>query len=178
VEFNPTIHVSDENGDPVRKEDGELRLRTNWKDLAVDKLGRKYNPRVHDDYKLDSDGFLLVRRRDADRAPMSATNRSEAFVNKYREPGYEYYLMADDHGRQAQFEQHDWEPVMDEDGVATLAGGQGRTPNTELRLMKKPKEWYDEDQAKKELNLKADLKANTGPDESKGQYAPEDSRLK
>ena len=150
MEFNAIVHQQDEHGDPVRNEDGEIRLKTNWKTEAKDIKGRSYNPRVHGgEQKLDEQGFLKVPRRDAERTPMSATNRSEAFVEKHREPGYAYYLMADDPGRQGQFEDHDYEPVIDENGPAVLSGGQGRTPTTQLKLMKKPQEWYDEDQKAK-----------------------------
>ena len=171
MEFNKLVHQADEHGDPVRNDDGGIRLKTNWRDAARDRQGRSYNPRVHGtDEKLDEEGFLSVRRRADDRTPMTGTNRTEAFVDKHREPGYAYYVMADDPGRQGQFESHDYEPVMDENGPATLSGGQGRTSDTKMKLMKKPQEWYDEDQRAKDALQRKNLEDQTKPNEDEGQY--------
>jgi len=173
VEFNALVHEQDEHGDPVRTVDGDIRLKSKWKNSATDPKGRKFNPKIHvqakkGEHNLDAKGFLKVKRRDAARTTMGSTNRSEALVNKHREPGYAYYLATED--RQALFEEHDWEDVMDEEGPVTLDGGQGRAAKTVLKLKKKPQEWYDEDQKEKTRLIAENLKSNTKPDQSEGQY--------
>jgi len=121
--FNPTVHVADEHGDPARKEDGSIKLKTNWKDVAVDRQGRKYNKHVHGDKQvLDSAGYLKVKRRDT-KAGIRKTGRSEAFVAKFREAGYAYYIANDDGGRIEQMIENDWEPVLDKDGPASIKVG-------------------------------------------------------
>ncbi len=173
MEFNPLVHVADDHGDGVRNEDGSFRLEPKWKELATDHLGRKFNANIHGEHKLTEQGFLKVRRRDAERLPMSATNRSQALVEKHREEGYAYYLIADDPGRQAQFENHDYEVVSDDDGPVTLSGGQGRTAVTTLKLMRKPQEWYDQDQQAKADLISRKFQEVSQPNEAEGQYAPE-----
>ena len=173
MKFNPLVHEANETGDPVRNDDGEIRLLRTWKETATDFLGRKHNPKIHGELKLTDDGFIRVQRRDEARTPMSATNRSQALVDKHREPGYAYYLIADDPGRQAQFEQHDYEVVQDDDGPVTLSGGQGRTPGTTLKLMRKPQEWYDEDQRAKAALISRNYEDVSQPKEAEGQYAVE-----
>jgi len=168
VEFNELVHEQDEHGDPLRTVDGDIRLKSNWKKVATDHMGRTFNAKIHGEHTLDGKGFLKVRRRAEARMTMGSTNRSEALVKKHREPGYAYYLATED--RQALFEEHDWEDVVDKDGPVTLDGGQGRTAKTILKLKKKPQEWYDEDQREKARLTKENLKANTKPDESEGQY--------
>lgn len=176
MDFNPTIHEANEHNDPIRNDDGSIRLKRNWKDLATDRQGRKFNKKIHgDEPRLDTQGFLTVKRRDSPRTPMNATNRSEQLVEKHREPGYAYYLMADEPGRNAQFEGHDYEPVMDEKGPVILEGGQARASDTKLKLMKKPQEWYDEDQRAKEALQRKNLEENVQPDTAEGQYAAVES---
>jgi len=167
MEFNPKVHVTDDiHGDPVRNAEGEYRLKTNWKELATDGMGRSYNPKIHGEKaELSDRGELKVVRRDG-RTPMTATNRSQALVEKHRKPGYAYYLA--DSGRQGQFEAHDYEVVSDENGPATLPSG--RTADSKLVLMSKPEEWYAEDQEAKEALNSKNLKTQSSPDEEKGQY--------
>ena len=177
--FNKVVHEADEHGDLIRNEDGTIRLKKQWKTEAVDRQGRKHNPKVHGDKPtLDSDGFLQVKRR-RESKPITSTNRTEAFVNKYKEDGYAYYVMNEDGGRMEQFTQNEWEPVVTKDGQATMNVGQARSPNTRAVLMKKPLEWHEADQEKKVAIVNEDLKSKIAPKEDEGQYrATEDSPLR
>lgn len=171
MKFNSAVHCQDEHGDPLRNEDGTIRLKPNWKEQARDHMGRAFNPKIHGDKpELDDDGNLKMARRDSLRKPMTASNRTEDFVSKYRENGYTYRLVNDEGGRVEKFKAHDWEPVMDRDGVATMSVGQARAPGTKAILMKKPQEWYDEDQKAKDRLLNANLERNSKPKVEEGQY--------
>lgn len=170
LKFNQLIHESTENGDLIRNDDGSIRKKRDWKALAVDRQGRKFNEKIHiKDYDLDVDGFLKVRRRDPD-AKRSGQNRTEAFVAKYREAGYAYYIANDDGGRLEQMVANDWEPVMTEDGPAKMKVGQARAPNTVGRLFRKPEEWYQADQRAKVAQNIEDFKEHSSPKEEDGQY--------
>lgn len=170
IGFNKVIHEQTDNGDPERELDGSIRLKRNWEEIAVDRQGRTFNAKIHgEDHELDNEGYLKVRRRDS-AIPMSATNRTEAFVNKHREDGYAYYVMNNEGGRMEQFTQNDWEPVVDKNGQATINVGQARSPNTKAILMKKPIEWHEADQRKKRELREAALKSKTAPKEELGQY--------
>ncbi len=171
MEFNKTVHQADDNGDPVRNDDGTIRLKTNWKDLAVDHKGRTYNKLLHGErHELDDSGLLKMQRRDAARKPMTMTNKTADFVNRFKKAndGYSYRLFNDEGGRIAQAKQHDWEPVQDSSGVATMPVGQARQAGTKAILMRKPEEWYDADQIEKDRLLNANLESKTKPAE--GQY--------
>ena len=171
IAFNQAIHESNEFGEPVRTAEGEIRKKRNWQIYALDRQGRTHNPKIHGKtHELDSDGFLQVRRR-GERKPPSSTNQSEAFVDKYREAGYAYYVVNDEGGRIGMFEGDDWEQVTTPEGRAELPVGQARMPNTKAVLMKKPIEWYLADQdAKVEANKARS--ENTSPKEE-GQYEAE-----
>ncbi|KKM69814.1 hypothetical protein LCGC14_1446950 [marine sediment metagenome] len=171
MQFNEVVHVTTENGDPDRKEDGSIQLKTNWKKVAEDRQGRTYNKHVHgDEAKLDNDGFLKVRRRDPS-AQKGDTSRSEAFVAKYYEKGYAFYIANDDGGRLEQMTATDWEPVMAKDGSpASMNVGQARSPNTQGRLFRKPEEWYKADQEAKIERNKARFEQTRSPKEDDGQY--------
>lgn len=170
IQFNPDVHQVTEEGDPKRKQDGTIQLKTSWKKDAKDRQGRTYNPQVHGESQvLDSQGYLKVRRRGAI-IPIGTTNRTEAFVNKHKEEGYAYYLMNDEGGRIEQFQANDWEPVMTKDGRADMPVGQARSPGTQAVLMKKPIEWYEADQNAKIERNKARFEQTTSPKEEAGQY--------
>lgn len=169
MQFNEQVHQVNEHGDPVRNNDGDIMLKTNWGKVAEDRQGRNYNPTIHGDAaKLDDDGFLTVRRREENRKLMSTENRSDALVAKHEQPGYKYYLASAEN--EGKFSSHDWEQVQDENGPVTLDGGQGRTERTELRLKRKPIEWYDEDQKEKARLVEESLQRDSAPDEAEGQY--------
>ena len=120
MRFNEAVHVQDEHGDPARKENGEIKLKTNWKDKALDRQGRTYNPKVHGkERELDNMGFLKVRRRD-EKISQGNTSRTEALVAKYYEKGYAYYVANDEGGRLEQMVAKDWEPDQGEDGPAEI----------------------------------------------------------
>lgn len=178
-EFNPVVHEQTKDGDPEREWDGSIRLKSNWKTLAVDRQGRTFNKKIHvENHELDNDGYLKVRRRESN-IPITAVNRTEAFVNKYKEDGYAYYVMNNEGGRMEQFTQNDWEPVMTQDGQATINVGQARGPNTKGILMKKPIEWHEADQKKKSEMRVHDFKQKIAPKEDLGQYkATETSPLR
>ena len=167
--FNEKVHVLAENGiDPARNADGSITKKKHWQKSAEDRQGRTYNEKVHGaEPILDAEGFLKVRRRDPDRV-QSDTSRSEAFVKKHAEKGYAYYLMNDEGGRMEQFVSNDWEPVMVKGGKASMPVGQARAGNTSAILMKKPLEWYNDDQERKVERNKARFKETTSPKE--GQY--------
>ena len=180
MEFNPNIHEVDDHGHPLfTKEGGEPVKKTNWRTLVTDRMSRTFNPKIHtgseSNPKLDDSGFLQVRRREAARKPMGAMKRFESLVDKYRKEndGYEYYGMGHPAGRMDKFLEHDWEPVMDpETGAVTLKAGKGATDNVTLHLMRKPKEWYSEDQGRKrERNVEKQAEVEA-PDTDKGQYIP------
>lgn len=177
IQFNPTIHQSDDNGDPLRKEDGAIKLKTNWKSVALDRQGRKYNPTVHGEKpELDEEGYLKVRRRKAAK-PIGTTNRTQAFIDKYHEEGYTERLVNDDGGRIDMFHSNDWEPVIDKETnqPAKMNVGQARSPNTTAVLMRKPEEWYDEDQREKRRIREEAYKHKMAPNEGKGQYEAKES---
>lgn len=169
MQFNPTVHETDEHGDGIRGENGEYRLRKNWKSVAVDKKGRKFNDKIHDG-TLDDSGHLKVKRRDEARKPMTATQKLTDLVDQHREPGYSYRVVNDEGGRIQTFQKHDWEPVMGEDGIVRVPVGQARQPGTHAVLMKKPEEWYEEDQQEKERLLNVHTESQTAP--QSGQYEP------
>lgn len=171
MQFNPTVHCADEHGDPIRNDDGKLRLKPNWKDAARDHMGRKFNSRIHGGTpELNESGELQIQRRDEARKPMTATQKVTDFVNSHREEGYEYRLVNDEGGRIETFQKHDWEPVMGENGVARMPVGQAKSAGAEGVLMKKPKEWYDEDQQEKDRLLNAHIDSIAEPKD--GQYSP------
>lgn len=168
--FNENVHEATDAGDPRRNQDGSIQLKTTWKKDAVDRQGRKFNPKVHgEEHKLDADGFLTVKRRET-KAASGDVNRSEAFVAKYYEKGYAFYLANDDGGRLEQMTANDWEPVLGADGPAGMPVGQARGANTQARLFKKPIEWYEADQQAKVERNKARFKQTTSPKEEDGQY--------
>ena len=168
--FNELVHEQTKDGDPQRNDDGSIRLKKNWKKVAVDRQGRTYNKAVHgEEQELDAEGFLKVRRREA-AATVSTTGRTQAFVAKYQENGYAYYIANDEGGRLEQMQANDWEPVMDKDGPASLKVGQARSHNTQARLFKKPIEWYEADQNLKIERNKARYAQTTSPKEADGQY--------
>lgn len=171
--FNHIVHLTNEHGDPRRDQNGNFVLKPNWESLATDRQGRKYNPKVHgDELSLGDDGFLKVRRR-GNSPLVGSTNRTEAFINKYREPGYTYRVMNDDGGRMQAFIDNDWEPVTTKEGVATMNVGQARSANTKAFLMKKPIEWYEFDQQRKHDQNILNTKRKTAPKD--GQYEAEKS---
>ena len=174
-EFNPVVHESTENGDPKRNQDGSIQLKTNWKKVAVDRQGRGFNSHVHgEEEQLDAQGFLKVRRRDTKQA-VGGVSRSAAFVEKYREKGYAYYIANDEGGRVEQMLAADWEPVLDGKGPAELAVGQARSGNAKARLFRKPEEWYLADQEAKAQANRARFEQTSSPSEEDGQYTASES---
>jgi hypothetical protein len=171
--FNPIVHEQTENEDPKRNEDGSIRLKRNWKDLATDRQGRKYNEQIHATQELDNEGFLSVKRRSDTTQLVGSTNRSRAFVDKHHEEGYAYYIMNEEGGRMEQFLANDWEPVTTKEGVVSMPVGQARGGGTTAVLMKKPKEWHEADQNRKLERNRLSTKEKTAPNEADGQYEAE-----
>jgi len=171
VTFNPTVHVATENGDPARNKDGTPERKKNWAKLAKDRQGRMFNPKTHgEEAILDNEGFLTVRRRSAKPSTMNA-GRSRAFVDKYKETGYTYYICNNDGGRLEQMSANDWEQVTDKDGKsAQMEVGQARSPDTKGILLRKPTEWYEADQREKRKQNDETLKDKKTPNEAMGQY--------
>ena len=172
--FNPTVHEQTEAGDPLRNDDGSIRLKKQWKKVATDRQGRKFNEKVHDGQELDSEGFLKVRRRGETKL-VGSTNRSRAFVEKNHKEGYADYVMNDEGGRMEQFLANDWEPVTTAEGVATMSVGQARGPGTKAIHMRKPIEWHEADQKKKLERNRLSTKSKEAPNEADGQYEAEAS---
>jgi len=173
VVFNPVIHEETENGDPLRNDDGSIRLKKNWKKVAIDRQGRTFNEQIHDGHALDSEGFLAVRRRSTETQLVGSTNRSRAFVDKHKKEGYAYYIMNEEGGRMEQFLANDWEPVTTGEGVVSMPVGQARGGGTTAVLMKKPKEWHERDQNRKLERNRLSTKDKTAPNEADGQYEAE-----
>jgi len=171
--FNPIVHELTEHGDPMRNEDGSIRLKRNWKDVAVDRQGRKFNDKIHDSPVLDKDGFLAVRRRSEETQLVGSTNRSRAFVEKHAKEGYANYIMNEEGGRMEQFLANDWSPVTTKEGVASMPVGQARGGGTTAILMEKPIEWHERDQNRKLERNRLSTKDKTAPNEADGQYEAE-----
>lgn len=173
VSFNPAIHAATEHGDPIRTEEGAIKLRSDWQDNAKDRQGRPYNPKVHGKkLELDEDGYIKVRRRE-NVVVSGGTNRTKALVDRHREPGYAYYLSNDAVGKVEARVAADWEPVTENGQVVSMSVGRGPSEESGRGiLLRKPQEWYDEDQrAKRERNNRA-LENEMSPKD--GQYVPEE----
>ena len=168
MEFNKNVHKTDEHGDGERKEDGDFKLRTNWIDEATDRQNRHFNEKIHIK-ALDEGGFLKLRPRGKSKL-VTSTNRTKSFVAKYKEKGYAYYVMNDEGGRMQQFLDNDWEPVTDKQGAAKIAVGQARDGGTHAVLMRKPEEWYEDDQREKRAMNDQKLKDISSPNEDLGQF--------
>lgn len=169
MEFNPEIHCTTDHGDPARNDSGQLRLRPDWKTRITDHLGRNYNPRLHDNEGdkpvIGGNGKLVVRRRDEARKPMGAQQKLEAAVAPHKRPGYSYRSVNDVEGRIRTFEANDWEVVKDEHGpVRVPVGASKHGSDTHAVLMRKPEEWFEEDQRAKERALIANLESSTQPE--------------
>jgi len=172
MNFNPAVHESDENKDPLRNQDGSIRLRKDWKSHAVDRQGRKFNQRVHgEEPLLDDGGYLTVRRRES-KAGNQQIGRTEAVLAKYKEDGYAYYFANDEGGRHEQMIETDWERVEDQKAKRPvgLTVGMARSPNAKAFLYRKPIEWYEADQQKKREAHDIELKNTNAPKEEEGQY--------
>ncbi len=168
--FNDAVHESTDAGDPKRNEDGTISLKKQWKKTATDRQGRVYNKAIHGkEIKLDDAGYLTVKRREA-KLPSGSQGRTGAFVDKYREEGYAYYLFNDEAGELRDAVSRDWEPVTDKSGTATMNVGQARQPNTTANLMRKPLEWYEADQQLKVDQNELRYKQNASPSKEDGQY--------
>jgi len=180
TKFNPAVHERTEHGDPVREEDGSIKLSKDWKKAAVDRHGRKFNTKIHGkSITLDEEGFITVVKREAQHKPGN-TSRIKAFVDKYREDGYAYYVINDDGGRLEQMQAENWEQVVDKKGKsAQLKVGQARDPDTSGILVRKPIEWAEADQElKRQLNNDI-LEDKKAPNAALGQVsASEDTPLR
>lgn len=169
--FNETVHEATDSGDPRRNEDGSITLKKQWKKAAKDRQGRTYNKNVHgDEIKLDNAGYLTVRRREA-KQDVPSQGRTGAFVDKYRKPGYAYYIFNDEAGELSDAQARDWEPVTDTNGAAVMDMGMARGPATKGHLYCKPEEWYAADQKLKVDRNKARYEQNASPSEKDDQYS-------
>lgn len=179
IEMRAALSVSVKPRVQAIQADPVERPRQPVKAVGTDRLGRTYNPRVHGaNPALDVDGYLMVRRRDEGRAIMGATPELYEIVRAHEkaEPGYAFRFVNDKPARLEKFGRHDWEPVSDEKGVIRMAVGGG----LHAHLLRKPKEWHNEDQRAKVTANNANLKVISTPDQSKGQYGSgltEDSKL-
>lgn len=177
MNFNPLVHEVDEFNNPVYKEDGYPKNRSNWQKLARDSFDRKFNLSIHEGTektpRLNADGFIEIRRREAKRKAMGVQKRVEAVIDMCRQrdgPGYAYYGMNDDAGRMEKFKSHDWEQCQDEKGVVKIKVGRSRENDTTMFVMRKPIEWYEADQREKVRRNEEIVADKRQP--APGQYVP------
>lgn len=120
-EFDPEVHLTDEEGNPVENKDGSLRKMN---------AGQKKAHSTHKTRKRKRKEFGPQLKLQAD-----------------KRDGYVRRWFNDEKGRiELHSTQDDWEPVKGDDGqVIRRHVGSGK----EAVLMEIPKEWYDENQRDK-----------------------------
>lgn len=170
MQFNPLIHQSTPLGDPAREDDGTIKLKKDWEKVAVDRQGRKFNPKIHGKKQVvDDEGYLTLIKRDQVNYSGN-TSRIRAFVDKHKEPGYAYYLFNDEPGRLEQAHSENWEPVGTKGKGAQMKVGQARDADTSGVLHRKPIEWYEADQEEKRRRNNDIQEDTSTPKEALGQY--------
>ena len=130
---------------------GKPKRRPDWKKDVTDAMSRTYNFKLHGtEPELDGKGFLKVRRRDGIK-PMIAGSTLDDTLKLHQDEGYAYYFANAKPGRIERMSAHDWEVVQGSEGPVQLKLAEGGKIGAEHTvLMRKPKEWYEEDQRAKE----------------------------
>lgn len=171
--FNQHIHAVDDDGNPLRK-NGDYVVRDDWADRAVDRQSRPFDAAIHESNNgkpvLLSDGYIKMRPPRAEK-PIGSTPRLA--IPPGLPTGYQYrWVNVDSRGRPEILEREfDWSPVMRDGETIRKSVGIAAEGLTGAILMRKPKEWYDADQRKKdERNARLEKsKAAINPDT---EYAP------
>jgi hypothetical protein len=154
----------DLEGQVERDTGGKPMRRPDWLKDVTDAMGRKFNPKLHGkEAQLDNAGFLKVPRRDAPK-PMNPGAILDDTLRLHKTEGYAYYFANAKPGRLERMQAHDWEVVQGSDGPVQLKLTARETGAEHTVLMRKPVEWYEEDQrAKEERAIHAlDEKPNIG----------------
>lgn len=159
-------------GEIERDPTGKPKRIANWEKETTDAMGRSFNPKLHGKTaELDGKGYLKVLRRDAPK-PMQAGTILDDTLKMHKTEGYAYYYANAKPGRIESMQDHDWEVVQGRDGPVQLKlTRQQETSAEHTVLMRKPAEWYQEDQEAKRKASVRDLheKANAlGPQRPDG----------
>ena len=150
-----------------REATGKPKRRPDWKKDVTDATGRTHNVKLHGaEPELDGKGFLKVMRRDGPK-PMNPGSTLDDPLKLHQHEGYAYYFPMAKPGRIERMAAHDWEVVQGTDGPVRLKLAEGTKIGAEhLVLMRKPKEWYEEDQRAKEdraIHNLDEKSSNIGP---------------
>lgn len=145
-----SAYILDSEGQPERDNAGKIKSRPDWQKSATDAMGRSYNPKLHGPTPaLDAKGFIKVIRRDGPK-PMVPGSVLDNTLAIHKSEGYAYYYANAKPGRLERMQAHDWEVVQGQDGPVKLKLTNRELGAEDTVLMRKPQEWYDEDQRAKE----------------------------
>lgn len=145
-----SAYVLDLDGQIERDNAGKPKLRPDYRKDVTDAMGRKHNVNLHGkEPTLDAKGYLTVKRRDAPK-PMNPGAILDDTLRLHKDEGYAYYFANAKPGRLERMQAHDWEVVQGPDGPVQLKLTTRETGAEHTVLMRKPLEWYEEDQRAKE----------------------------
>jgi hypothetical protein len=175
TKFMPSIHEKDEAGDPI-KVDGAYVLKKDWKTHARDKGGRPFDEAIHEagpkgDPVLLSDGTLKMKAP-VSKGPAGAILRLA--IPPGLPTGYQYrWVNVDSRGRpDILASEHDWAMVLMDGKIHRKPVGNARDGLTEAVLMRKPQEWYDADQRKKDARNVSLEKSKAAVTDDSAEYVP------
>jgi hypothetical protein len=139
-------------GEIERDQQGKPKRRPDFLKDTTDVMGRRHHVKLHGkEPQLDSKGFLKVQRRDGGPKPMISGSALDDTLALHKTEGYAYYFVNAKPGRKERMEAHDWEVVQGSEGPVQLKLSDGQKLGAEsTMLMRKPLEWYEEDQRAKE----------------------------
>lgn len=165
-----SAYILDSEGQPERDNAGKIKSRPDWQKSATDAMGRSYNPKLHGPTPaLDAKGFIKVIRRDGPK-PMVPGSVLDNTLAIHKSEGYAYYYANAKPGRLERMQAHDWEVVQGQDGPVKLKLTNRELGAEDTVLMRKPQEWYDEDQRAKEEASINRLSEKVGSDGSSRPY--------
>ena len=154
-------------GEVERGQDGKPKRLAGWEKVATDQMGRTFNAKLHGPApELDNRGYLKVKRRDNPK-PMIPGGTLDDTLSIHKTEGYAYYFVNEKPGRRERMTAHDWEAVQGSEGPVRLKLSNQALGAESTVLMRKPLEWYEEDQRAKEARVIHQLEANastTGPE--------------
>ena len=154
------------DGEYERDDKGKPKRDPQWRVNATDTMGRKHHPRLHGEHpEVDAQGFLKVKRRDSPK-PMNPGAQLDDVLSLHKAEGYAYYFINTRPGRREKMEAHDWEAVQGSDGPVQIKLPSRDSNAEHTLLMRKPLEWYEEDQRLKEDKANHNLvdRRNLGSD--------------
>ncbi len=173
--FVPTIHEADEFKDPI-KVNGDYVLKKDWAAHARDKGGRPFDEAIHEasakgEPILLSDGTLKMKAP-VSKGPAGAISRLA--IPPGLPTGYQYrWVNVDSRGRPAVLaSQHDWAEVRIDGVVKRVPVGNARDGLTDAVLMRKPQEWYDAEQRKKNDRNVSLEKSKAAVTDDSAEYVP------